>query len=138
MRNFLNILKYRLQELMQGRYGFDDLSKKLSLTSLVLFLFSLVTRIHLFYLLAIFLLLWSYFRCFSRNFSARQKELSAYYILNGKLQKKIKLYKNMWKERKTYRYFKCPNCKTMLKVPKGKGKIQITCRTCQTKLIKKT
>ena len=44
----------------------------------------------------------------------------------------------MWRERKTHRYFKCPNCKTMVRVPKGKGKIVITCTRCHHEIVKRT
>ena len=138
MKNFLNSLKYKIQVLMQGRYGYDELSRALVIISLLFFVLSAVFKIHLLYMLAGVLLLWSYFRCFSRNFQARQKEFSVYYRIKNKMQKKIRLYKNMWKERKTHRYFKCNKCGAMLKVPKGKGKIQITCKVCQNKMTRKS
>ena len=42
--------------------------------------------------------------------------------------------KKMWKDRKTTAYLKCPNCGQMLSVPKGKGKIRVTCPKCHAKM----
>ena len=40
----------------------------------------------------------------------------------------------MWKERKTKAFLKCPNCGTMLSVPRGKGKIIVTCPKCRARM----
>lgn len=42
--------------------------------------------------------------------------------------------KKMWDERKTTKFLKCPNCGQILSVPKGKGKIRVTCPKCRTKV----
>ena len=41
------------------------------------------------------------------------------------------------KDRKN-RYYKCPKCKQLVRVPRGKGKISITCPRCKEKFVKKT
>ena len=40
----------------------------------------------------------------------------------------------MWKERKTSRVLKCPNCGQILSVPTGKGKLRVTCPRCRAKM----
>ena len=49
----------------------------------------------------------------------------------GQLQQRFAL-------RKTYRYFSCPHCRQQVRVPKGRGKISITCPKCGTQFIKKS
>ncbi len=46
--------------------------------------------------------------------------------------------KDRFRQRKDYKFFRCPSCHTMLRVPKGKGKVRVVCRKCGTSFIKKT
>ncbi len=138
MRNFFEKLNYKLQVWMQDRYGLDELSKKMVIVSVVCFLLSAFTRQTIIQCFGIITLIWVYFRCFSKNISARYNELNAYYNVQKKFRNKIDLRKRIWHDRKTYRYFKCKNCKAVLRVPKGKGKIEITCNVCKHKMKKKT
>lgn len=91
------------------------------------------------------------FRVFSRNIAKRRGENEVFLrIFSNKrrkerrLQKKNeKLAKKAKKEKrkedlKTHIYYKCPECDTELRVPRGKGKIRITCPKCSTQFIKKT
>lgn len=50
------------------------------------------------------------------------------------LERNKRLAKRMWKERKTTSFIKCPVCGQILSVPKGKGKIRVTCPKCHTKM----
>ena len=50
----------------------------------------------------------------------------------------IKITKTRWKQRKTHKFYRCPKCKTWLRVPKGRGKITITCVKCANKFDKTT
>lgn len=128
---FFDKINHAARRFMYGRYGIDSLSKAIFILSLILLLLSSVTRIAFFYIVALSLLLWSYFRIFSKNRAKRYRELSVY---TGK----VNLIKSRWCDRKTHRYFRCRACKQMLRVPKHKGKIQITCRKCGVKMQKKT
>lgn len=138
MRNFFENLNYKMQGWMQGRYGMDELSKKMMIFSLIFFLISAFTRLTIFHSLAIVLLIWSYFRCFSKNVYARNNELNSYMEMHRKFKNGLNIRKRMLKERKEYKYFKCKQCKNWCRVPKGKGKIEITCRVCKSKMRKKS
>ncbi len=137
-RNILYSLSQRLAQFMYGRYGNDALTRFLSVFCLVLFFAYLVTRIFVLYILAFVLVFWSVFRSLSRNFAARQKELTTYLNISGKIKGWFNLRKRMFNERKTTRYYKCKSCKAYLKVPKGRGKLEISCPKCKYTFIKRT
>ena len=136
MKRWLHGLGEKMQAWMYGRYGYDELSKFLSITAMVCVLISPFA--HLLYLIALILLIWSVFRSFSRNLENRQKERETYLKYTGKVKQNFIRRKNMWRDRKTHRYYKCPNCKHWLRVPKGKGQIEITCPVCNGKITRKT
>ena len=83
------------------------------------------------------LLIYSYFRILSRNVSKREENQR---YLNAKYRAVVKKnnLKKRWAQRSTYRFFKCPQCKQTVRVPKGRGKICITCPKCKTEFIKKS
>ena len=152
--NFRN----RLYRFMQGRNGADEFSKflnRLSLVFLVLaILFSILTvafvrhamnaavvfRIlyFIFYAIGLALLIWCNFRMFSRNVAKRQKENTQYLYRRQKVRRFIENKKQEWKDRKTYRYFKCPKCGQRMRAPRHKGKIRVTCNQCGNIFITKT
>lgn len=136
MRGFFQRMAYSLQQFMYGRYGFDELSKVLNIISLALWAISLF--IPYVYPVVLILLLWVIFRTYSRNISKRQLELNKYLHIKNKISGWFKLKKDIIKNRKTHRYYKCPICKANLRVPKGRGKIEISCPKCHNKFIKKT
>lgn len=136
MRGFFQRMAYSLQQFMYGRYGFDELSKVLNIISLALWAISLF--IPYVYPIVLILLLWVIFRTYSRNISKRQLELNKYLHIKNKISGWFKLKKDIIKNRKTHRYYKCPICKANLRVPKGRGKIEISCPKCHHKFIKKT
>ena len=95
-------------------------------------------RVNILYWLGLALLIYSYFRILSRNVSKRYEENQRY--LNAKYRAVVKKnnLKKRWAQRSTYRFFKCPQCKQTVRVPKGRGKICITCPKCKTEFIKKS
>lgn len=131
-------MKQKLQQFMAGRYGVDQLSRVLMFLSLGILILSMFTKWTLFYFLAILLLGYVYFRMFSRNVQKRYQENQRFLNLRYRLVAKKDARKRQWAQRDVYRYFKCPNCKQRIRVPKGKGKICITCPKCRIEFIKKT
>ena len=67
-----------------------------------------------------------------------QKELADFLHFKSKFNQTVLRQKNKFRDRKTHRYFTCPMCKAHLRVPKGKGKIEICCAKCRHKFIKRT
>ena len=136
----LQRFNYDLQRHMQGRYGFDEFSRFLSIAALVLVLLFSFLHFTLLYLIAFALLIWAWVRSFSRNIYKRQVERNKYLDMRNKAMQKFRLYKNMWRDRKTHKYYKCPDCKAVVRIAKpGKGKkIKICCPKCGNNFEKRT
>lgn len=128
----------RFARFMYGRYGNDNLNRFLTITSLIILVISLIPVLWFLWFLALGLMIWSSFRCYSRNIYKRRRENERYLKLIQPIKNFSRLQKNKRRDRKTHRYFKCKHCRAVLRVPKGKGKIDITCPRCQKITVKKT
>ena len=137
-------MKFRekLNQFMMGRYGQDELSGFSLIVFVVLALIGFLVRdgagrsVLNFLMLAV-LVLW-YLRVFSRNFEKRRRENAVYLKYRNAVVRWFKSLKDRWTQRKDYRFFRCPSCHTLLRVPKGKGRVRLTCRKCQTSFERKT
>ena len=128
--NFSVKLNAGLTRFMAGRYGNDKLGNAILSVGVVLCLVSLFFRNSLvkmiLTILAFILLFWANFRTFSRNTYKRYQENRRYLRFLDQLRDK------------DHRYYSCPRCRQSVRVPKGKGKISITCPKCAERFIKKT
>ena len=88
-------------------------------------------------ILSLLLMGYIYFRMFSKNIYKRYTENQKYVQLIAPITKKADFFKRKRKD-KTHKYYKCPTCKQVVRVPKGRGKIEISCPKCHTKFIKRT
>lgn len=138
MRGFFARMGERFARFMYGRYGNDNLNRFLTITSLIILVISLIPVLWFLWFLALGLMIWSSFRCYSRNIYKRRRENERYLKLIQPIKNFSRLQKNKRRDRKTHRYFKCKHCRAVLRVPKGKGKIDITCPRCQKITVKKT
>ena len=123
------MIRNAIQWFMYGRYGNDSLNLFLIGAYLSLYLLYIVTGLELLYWAGFALLLVSLFRLFSRNIGRRREE-------NARFTRAVRPVLQWWRLRRTihrdkeHRYFKCPNCGQQLRVPRGKGTITVTCRSC--------
>lgn len=131
-------MRNRFQEFMYGRYGTDQLSRFLSMAALVLLIISLFVHIPIIYIAALAILAWSYFRMFSRNTSKRYVENEKFLSFISRFTGFFRNGKTYREQQKVYKYFTCPQCRQKVRVPRGKGKICITCPKCRTEFIKKS
>lgn len=138
MRNFFTQMRYKFSKFMIGRYGGDEFSSFLLKTAIVFWVLSIFIFRRIFSALYWLLVIYALFRCFSKNITARSVERERYYRISYKYRIFFRQFKNRFRDRKTHRYYRCKNCKTLLRVPRGKGKIDIRCKICGTHMIKKT
>ena len=128
--------------LMAGRNGPDHLNRFLSVVFLILSVCSMFVRnprlASVLYTLSMALFLYVMFRMFSRNIYRRQQENGAYLRRRYVITSGWNGMRERWSQRKDYRFFKCPSCRTRLRVPRGKGKLNIVCRKCGTSFQRKT
>ena len=124
---FMNFLR----RLMVGRYGSDQLNLFLLVLYLIFFLLSAVTGLGILSALGMFLILVALLRMMSRNIERRRAENAKFLKLVRPVTQWLRLRRTIRQDR-DHCYFKCPNCKQYLRVPKGKGKITVTCRSCGT------
>lgn len=129
-------LRERFQRFMQGRYGMDGLGQFLMWTAVVCLLLSWFVEGALFNILALAALVWGYFRMFSRNTQKRYQENCTYYRCINSVKNFFKKQKDYTQQRKTHHIYKCPQCKQKIRIPKGKGKVEIRCQRCGATFIK--
>lgn len=134
-------MKQKFAKFMYGRYGMDELSKFLSYVGLILLLLSVFlgqTVRTAAFVIAVLIIGATYFRTFSKKYEKRRAENVKFLAFKKPVSDFFKLRRDMWKQRKTFKFFKCPSCKAVLRVPKGKGKIRVVCKKCGTAFEKKT
>lgn len=132
---------------LEGTYGVDLLSLFLILISCIFNIWD-ITRVF-----SIILLVFAFYRAFSKKIYKRREEYNVFYTYTNKLLSKFsksipynlpvynlnnlsKVFENFnhWlNEKKNYKITKCPNCKQKLRLPRGKGNIVVTCKKCSTK-----
>lgn len=115
---------------MQGRYGIDSFSYFLTAAGAVLAVISGGGYLRYMFFTGILLEVWAIFRCLSRKFDRRRDELRSYLDVKRYVLIRVKLVKLKITERKEYKYVLCGSCDKILRIPKGKGKVTVTCPIC--------
>lgn len=130
--------------LMYGRYGTDQLNFFLLAAWVFFYILSTIFRIAkmaLLYKVAIALaylcVVIELFRMLSRNYDKRRRENDRFMEVTGPITHGVRQKRAQMMD-KDHRYFRCPSCGQVLRVPKGKGKISIRCRSCGCAFQKKT
>jgi len=126
-----------LRNFMSGRYGTDQLNLGLLVLYLVLCLLASATGFLLFNLVALFVVIFAFYRMLSRDHYRRTQENQWFLV---KMQPVFRWWRQT-KQRlsdREHRYYRCPRCKQLLRVPRGRGKITLTCPRCRAKLTRKT
>lgn len=136
--NFLQRLKESLARFMTGRHGPDNLGMFTLIAGLVCSLLGSFTGIGLLSLIGFALYVWTLFRMFSRNNEKRMEENRKYIELTSNWKTKYRQFMMRQKNRSEYKYFKCPNCKLLLRSRRGGGERTITCSRCGHEFKQKT
>ena len=127
-----------MMQFMQGRYGADQMGQMLSAVSMVFLIISLFSRNQAWFLLAVIGIVYNYFRMFSKNISKRYAENQKYLKMTAGIRRKRASWKSQLAQRKIYHIYRCPGCKQKIRVPRGRGKIEIRCPKCNTRFVKKS
>ena len=133
-----NNWKNKMMQFMQGRYGADQMGQMLSAVSMVFLIISLFSRNQAWFLLAVIGIVYNYFRMFSKNISKRYAENQKYLTMTAGIRRKLASWKSQLAQRKIYHIYRCPACKQKIRVPRGRGKIEIRCPKCNTRFVKKS
>ena len=131
-------MKEKLMRLMAGRYGFDPFGRSTLIGALIVMVLSGLFESAILSLLAWALIIYTYFRLFSRNIYRRSAENQAYLEKTRGIRTWFNSQKSLMAQRKTHHIYKCPTCHQKIRVPRGKGRIEIRCPKCQTRFIKKS
>ena len=123
---------------MAGRYGSDQLNNGLLLVNAVLIVIQWIVRWQVLSFVILILLFLCYYRMFSRNIQARYAENQRFLQWWWPKSQKLRGMRQRFADRKTHRYYKCPQCRQRLRVPRGRGKINITCPHCRTQFVRKS
>ncbi len=149
MGNFFSRMRVRFQQFMVGRYGTDQLSRFMLLLAIIFIILSYLFRgVWILSLLTWVLLILVNLRMFSRNIQARYNENTRYLLAKQKVTDFFRGKRNgsarnsygtsggssssggAYRSDAEHRIFRCPNCDQRVRVPRGKGKIEITCPKC--------
>ena len=131
-------MKERMQRFMAGRYGNDQLNQFIFIVAIISMVLDIITRQSLFYTLTLVLLILAYVRVFSRNINKRYEENMKFLQKKDAILNKFRKQKYYAAQRRNFHIYTCPQCKQKIRIPKGKGKISITCPKCRTSFIKKS
>ena len=134
----------KVMKLLKGRYGPDQLGNCILVVGMIFLFVSIFFRFWILDVFGLILIAICYLRIFSKNFQKRYKEnqsfLKIYQPIKKSLKKKKKTISATLKSigDKNFKYFVCPSCAQLVRVPKGKKKIEIKCPKCNTRFIRKS
>lgn len=135
-------MKEKFIRFMYGRNGVDELARFESFLIWIPILLSIFIRVPIvqsfFSLLTIVLIVHLYFRVFSKNVSKRYEENQKFRTFRYNMAIKKNNFKKRREQRAIYKYFKCPMCKQQVRVPRGHGKIIITCPKCREEFARRS
>lgn len=130
-------LREKFYRFMQGRYGSDQFNRFLMILALVCFAVSLFGA-GIFYVIGIGILVYAYFRMLSKNIYKRREENNVYMRYEYRVRQRFAGWKRDMGQRRTHHIYKCPSCRQKIRIPRGKGKIEIRCPKCGRTFIKRS
>ncbi len=133
----------RIARFMAGRNGYDAFSMFLLVAAMVLLILARVFYRAPFLAVVFQLgswaaLIYCIWRVLSRDLYKRQRENAKYYEKQQAVLRWFRSLKDRWQQRKEYKFFRCPSCHALLRVPRGKGKLLLTCRKCGNRFERKS
>nr|WP_297709698.1 hypothetical protein [uncultured Butyrivibrio sp.] len=138
MRQFGYMLSSRLAQFLYGRNGFDNLARTCNAVAILLLVINIFAQSTIIYFLWVAFFGYSIFRVYSKNIPKRYAENQKFMEITEVPRKYMKLVGLQWRDRSVSRYYICKCCHQQIRVPKGKGRIEIRCPKCGNRFIKKT
>lgn len=135
--SFWEKIKSGLRRFMTGRNGPDELSFAILIVALVLMLVSSFTGSWVLDFLSLAVYIWLLFRMFSKNLEKRYAENQKYLKMRAAAKTKLSQAFVRLKNARKYKYFKCPECHTLLRLPRNVGEVTVTCGKCRHSFRKK-
>ena len=130
-----------IRHFMMGRYGTDKLNMVILGSGLIASLVSMFIHfapVNLLLTAVSYALMgWAIFRTFSRNIEKRRAENAKYVDFIRNFKSKTSQFFTRLKNAKKYKYFHCPECKALLRLPRKVGEVTVTCGKCQHQFKKK-
>ena len=120
-------------EWLQGRNGSDELGICVSLVALILVIVNIFLNSFIISVIALVLIVYTFWRSASRNLEARENENGVFCEFLGPVRPWVRNPVEAFSEARAYRHFKCPECGQRVRVPRGKGKVRVRCPKCSTK-----
>ena len=117
--------------MMIGRNGVDKLTMTMLWVGIGLLFVAMFVSSPVLNLVSMVIYVLAIMRIFSKNTAKRSAENRAFVNQTYKIKKAVAHRRNRFKNRKQYRYFKCPNCKSWLRVPRKTGQVKVTCGKCK-------
>lgn len=134
---FFDKIRASFARFMSGRYGADQLGMTMVVTALIMTVVGSLAGSWILRLLSDVLLILMLVRMLSKDRYKRAHENQVYLEKTGRIRQSATEWLNRMKNSRKYRYFVCPKCKKRLRVPRGVGKVTITCKGCGEKFDKK-
>ena len=136
-------MRDKFNRFMQGRYGVDAFALFTMGVALVAIILSIFFRSGsrmgaLLDTVGLLVLLYTYYRMLSRDIQKRYQENEKYLAATAKIRQRFNREKTMMNQRKTHHIYSCPGCGQKIRIPRGKGKIEIECPKCHTKFVKRS
>lgn len=135
-------MRERISRFMRGRYGIDSYSNFLVILALVFMAGELLIPVSgirsVLGILGILCLAYAYIRILSKNNYRRYEENERYLRRTAGIRRAVANARVRWEQRHTHRIYKCPSCRQSIRIPKGKGKIAITCPKCKNEFIRRS
>ncbi len=140
--NRFNDFRYRFRsqmaQFMYGRNGLDAMARTVYITAIVLFLINLFANNAAISAITLILFGYSVFRVYSKNIPKRYAENQMFMEKTKIPRKYLGIIPMQVRDIKTSRYYVCSKCHQQIRVPRGKGKIEITCPKCRNSFVKRT
>ncbi len=144
LKKYVTMFREDMRDVMSRRCGLDELNNFIILIGFIFILISLFSPKWVFTLLGAFFVILCYVRVFSKKLDKRRKENDFYMRYMGRVVEVVRYIKLCVRMKvktikdEEYAYFVCSTCKQIVRVPKGKNKVNIRCPKCNMTFIRRT